>query len=258
MLLVLSLLLHFLPGARAQQDSLRFISYNIHHAGPPSRPNTIDVDAVIRLLETSGADVIALQEVDVNTKRSGGVDQARRIAEGLGMTAYFGKAIDHDGGEYGVALLSRYPMSGQELTRLPMDTAGKGEQRVLITAQIRLLSGRTVRIGCTHLDHRADPKSRLLQVAAIRAVAVKQKEAFILGGDFNDTEGSAPIDSLKQDFTSSCSPCAFTFPAHRPNRTIDFILFSRDRDISVRSHSVIANSDPSDHLAIRTVLQLGK
>src|SRR6476620_7354050 len=119
-----------------QTDSLRIITYNIHHAGPPTKPGTIDIDAIVSTLKKYPSDLVALQEVDVNTKRSGNVNEAKLIAEGLGMQYYFAKAIDYDGGEYGIALLSKLPLENTKVLELPMDSAVKGEKRVLLSASI--------------------------------------------------------------------------------------------------------------------------
>src|SRR5690348_2217023 len=80
-------------------DTLRIMTYNIHHCNPPTKSKTgeIEVDAIARVINSRHPDLVALQEVDVNTKRSGGIDQAAQLAAKTGMHAYFGKAIDHDG-----------------------------------------------------------------------------------------------------------------------------------------------------------------
>jgi len=50
---------------------LRVLCYNIHHANPPSRPNIIDLDAIANVIKKEQPHLVALQEVDVFTERSG-------------------------------------------------------------------------------------------------------------------------------------------------------------------------------------------
>lgn len=240
------------------QDSLRVISYNIHHANPPLKPGVIDTDAIITVLKKYPADIIALQEVDVNTKRSGNINEAKVIGDAMGMHAFFGKAIDHDGGYYGVALLSKFPLKDTVVIRLPMDTASKGEPRILVAATVKLPSGRAVTVSSTHLDHRKDPRSREMQVAEINAVATKNALPFIIAGDLNAEPASAVIGLLDETFQRSCDDCPFTFPDIKPDRTIDYIAFRRSKGVKILSHQVIPGPFASDHLPIRAVLLFDK
>ena len=239
-------------------DSLRIISYNIHHANPPAKPGVIDIQAFIDVFKKYPADVIALQEVDVNTKRSGNINEAKMIADGLGMYFFFGKAIDYDGGYYGVALLSRFPLKDTQYIQLPADTTSKGEQRILAVATITLRSGRSVTVACTHLDHRKDPKSRELQVAAISAFAKKNKGAFVVAGDLNAEPESGVIKLFGETFEKSCDACPLTFPAIFPERTIDYIGFKKTEGIKIISDQSLPESYPSDHLPKRVVLKFNK
>lgn len=240
------------------QDSLRIISYNIHHANPPAKPGVIDIDAIVTIFKKYPADIIALQEVDVNTKRSGNINEAKAIADALGIHAFFGKAIDHDGGYYGVALLSRYVLKDTQLIRLPMDSAAKGEPRILLAATVTLPSGRSVVVGCTHLDHRKEPKSRELQVAEINAFAKKSSMPFVIAGDLNAEPVSTAIQLLDEVFERTCTVCPLTFPDTNPNRTIDYIAFKKSKGIKIVSHQVIPEPYASDHLPIRAVIRFNR
>jgi endonuclease/exonuclease/phosphatase family metal-dependent hydrolase len=97
----------FPPPITAQRKArLKVLCYNIHHALPPSKKDSIDLDAIARVIIRSKPDLVALQEVDVHTRRSGPFNQAEELGRKTGLTPYFIKAIDYDGGEYGVAILS--------------------------------------------------------------------------------------------------------------------------------------------------------
>ena len=54
-----------------KKQILKILCYNIHHASPPSKPDSIDLDAIARVIDAQDPDLVALQEVDVFTRRSG-------------------------------------------------------------------------------------------------------------------------------------------------------------------------------------------
>jgi len=76
-------------------NSISILSYNIHHANPPSKPGVIDVSAIANVIDRQQADLVALQEVDVHTARSGkALHEAEEIARLTGMKVFFAKAIN--------------------------------------------------------------------------------------------------------------------------------------------------------------------
>ena len=232
------------------------MSYNVHHCNPPSKVEKIDIDAVASAIRKQNPDLVALQEIDVNTGRSGKFNQAEELARRLDMKFFFAKAIDHDGGEYGVAILSRFPMSETKIFRLPTQADTGGEPRVLATARIRLPGGKDIRFGSTHLDAQKASTNRELQIKEILRISAKEKLPFILAGDFNATPESGVIEQLDKGFTRTCIKCAPTIPVILPRKAIDFIAFSPVSTFKTLSHWVVPERYASDHLPIMAVLQL--
>ncbi len=105
----------------AQSPTLRIMTYNIHHCEGTDRQ--IDIERIAEIIRKSGCDLVALQEVDRRTTRSNQVDQLTELARLTGLHPYFGKAIDFGGGEYGVAILSKYPAISEQTCR----TRSRGE-----------------------------------------------------------------------------------------------------------------------------------
>ncbi|WP_346238411.1 endonuclease/exonuclease/phosphatase family protein [Niabella insulamsoli] len=239
------------------QRSLKVMSYNIHHCNPPSKPDLIDVDAIAKAISKQQPDLVALQEVDVNTGRSGRIDEAVLLAQKTGMKAfYFAKAIDHDGGDYGVAILSKYPLSETQTFRLPMDSATKGERRVLAQAVVTLPNGQKIIFASTHLDAQKQPTNRLLQIEAINKISGGYKLPYIIGGDFNAEQHSEVIKILDKKFVRTCSDCKPTIPVINPRKAIDFLAFKRGGHFKVIHHEVVDESYASDHLPIVAQLEL--
>ena len=237
-------------------ENIRVMAYNVHHCNPPSKPGLIDIDAISKAIKDHNPDLAALQEIDVNTGRSGKFNQAEEIAKKLGMNFFFAKAIDYDGGEYGVAILSKYPISETKINRLPTVASTKGEPRVLATAIITLPNGNTIRFGSTHLDAQKDPVNRKMQIKEINRISAEEKLPFIIAGDFNSAPGSIVINLLDQYFTRTCQQCDFTIPVINPNKTIDFIAFVPKSKFIIQSTHVVPERYASDHLPVVSVLKM--
>lgn len=247
------LLLMMLVGINAfaqKADTLTIVSYNIHHGNPPAKPDVIDLDAIANVIGIQNPDLVALQEVDVNIKRSGNIDQAAYLAKKLNMYHYFAKAIDHDGGDYGVAILSKYAIEDPSKFTFSRIEGRKAEDRVLATVTIKLNSSRKIKFSSTHLDHVRNEDLRLIQVAEIIKQAEKETLPFIVAGDFNAKPKSKTIQLLDQSFTRTCYDCGFTIPVVKPRETIDFITFKKSDKIEVVKHGVIQEHQASDHLPI--------
>ena len=110
-LLILALMFTFnacsTSRSGSKENSIKVLSYNIHHANPPSKPEFIDLPAIAQVIRKSGAELVALQEVDVFTDRSGkNSNQAEELAKLLDMEFFFSKGIDYQGGEYGTWKIS--------------------------------------------------------------------------------------------------------------------------------------------------------
>ena len=239
------------------KSELRVLSYNIHHANPPSKPDLIDLQAIASVIKNSRADIVALQEVDVHTTRSGkDIDQAEALGKLTGMQAYFAHAIDYGGGEYGVAILSKFPMSEKQNLSLPTKESTKGEHRTLGKVAIRVPGRGEIVFAFTHLDAQRTDTNRVLQMAKINELLSAEKRPVLLAGDLNAVAGTPVIDLLDKNFTRSCvSNCAFTIPQINPNKTIDFIAFKPSGAFTVVSHEVIAEEYASDHRPVLAVFK---
>nr|WP_293834431.1 endonuclease/exonuclease/phosphatase family protein [uncultured Arsenicibacter sp.] len=235
--------------APARAKRITVMTYNIHHCNPPSAGAKIDMEAIARVINKEKPDLVALQEVDVNTQRSGkGFHQARELARLTGMHAYFSKAIDHQGGDYGVAVLSKFPIVDSSRIILPIDPAIGGEVRTLATITVDAGRGQKLIFACTHLDLKE--ANRLTQADLILKHLEGSTLPVILGGDFNALADSKVLRQLEQRFTRTCQDCQPTIPVEKPNRAIDFILYSNGGRVKPLSTRVIDEQYASDHLPV--------
>jgi endonuclease/exonuclease/phosphatase family metal-dependent hydrolase len=69
------------------QPRLRLLTYNVHRCRGTDRQ--VSPERIAKIIAATGADVVALQELDVNRIRTGRVDQAQFIAAALDMAFHF-------------------------------------------------------------------------------------------------------------------------------------------------------------------------
>lgn len=248
-------LLSITTMAQSKPKTIKVMTYNIHHGNPPERPGVIDLPAIAAVIKQHAPDLVALQEVDKVTKRTGQVDQLKQLAELTGMYYFFSKGIDFEGGEYGVGILSKYPINSSNRYPLPSKAGIEAEARSLAVIHVTLPNGEGLYFACTHLD--LNNEHRMLQIKEINNLIGRKKADVILAGDLNLTSSTPAMKLLEQYFTRSCTEnCAPTIPQDDPKEEIDFILLKKGTKIKVISHQVFSNIDASDHLPVMAIYQL--
>ncbi len=217
----------------------------------------INLHNIAAVIKQSKADVIALQEVDVNTKRSSNpadqIDQAKKLAELLDMEYYFSKSIDYKEGAYGNAILSKYPLSNKR--RLDLPAISGGEQRSIALATVTLPDGKTFDFGATHFDLNT---IRVAQAQFLNDLSGQLNKPLFIGGDFNATPESEEMTLLKKEFNFSCmGNCQFTIPVVKPTKAIDFIVYNplAKQTYSLLSGIAMTGQYASDHLPVVAIYQ---
>lgn len=179
-----------------EAGQLRLLTYNIHHGVDDD--GGFNLDGVIETIRRSGADVVALQEVDrVWSGRSAYFDQARHLADSLGMDFAFGATLDREPslggfGEYGIMILSRFPIAESLFHLLPADL----EQRGVLYSVIQTPYGR-VPVACTHLGLSASERE---QQITDMLTWLPVDDNLVLMGDFNTPSGSDELVPLRERF----------------------------------------------------------
>lgn len=233
----------------AKKYKFKVMTYNIHHCNPPSAGDKIDVEAIAKVINAEKPDFVALQEVDVNTERSGkGKNQAQQLAALTGMKFYFSKAIDHQGGDYGVAVLSKYKIEDSVRYALPIHADKPEENRTVAAVTVTLPNKQKIVFASTHLGLK-EP-NRLLQAETIMEKLGKTALPMILAGDFNAVPESPVIAYFDKFFTRTCSDCKPTIPVETPNKTIDFIMYKQGSRLKGADTKVIDEKYASDHLPV--------
>lgn len=244
----------------AAPSPIRLVSYNIKHG--LGMDGELDLERVGDYLESTGADVVLLQEVDEGASRSGGVDQAAVLGARLGMTAHFAPFMDFQGGRYGLAILAAPQVVNAEVIELP---AGTREPRSALVVTLEL-GGATLRVANAHLDWLADDARRVAQAQELLTALIGEpgdpsgaRDPVILGGDLNDVPQSATL-ALLQGWGAfrRVGPEAPTFPADAPDRTIDHFLIAPVGAYSGARASVLDEPVISDHRPVQLDLVPGQ
>jgi len=245
------------PGAPPPRP-LRVATFNIHHG--VGLDNVLDLERIAATVESTGVDVVGLQEVDVHFgARSDFVDQANWLADRLGMYVVFGANLNLDPlsagaprRQYGTAILSEHRITESSNTLLPRPEGG--EQRGLLEAHLRV-RGLPVTVYNTHLQHDSQVE-RLAQIATIRGIIAGADESVVLLGDLNATPASPEISNLTEDLVDSWVTAGvgdgFTYDAATPHARIDYVMSSGD--VVARTAAVVT-TDASDHRPV--VVDLG-
>ncbi|MCP4810468.1 MAG: hypothetical protein GY913_08590 [Proteobacteria bacterium] len=281
-------------------ERLRVASWNIHFgAGPtlddarrfPREDVQRNLVRIGDVLHQSGADIVALQEVDRDSMRSGHIDQLEFLRDHTGLRhASFATTWDAAWVPYpvtappqqqygrmwsGQAVLSRYPVLEQRRHAL-VQPARNGRvynrfylHRCVQEVVLDLGLGRTLSVFNVHLEA-FDMANRRTQARALAALLQSCRGPGVCVGDFNTLRSDAPHftgfeDEPETDFQGddTLEVCmsggwelagdgAFTFPAERPNRRLDHLLV---HGVQVEGAGLLDDPHPSsDHLPLFVTL----
>ncbi|PHQ35501.1 endonuclease/exonuclease/phosphatase family protein [Rhodopirellula bahusiensis] len=245
---------HSAPQVQAQDSAspirLRVLSYNIHHGA--GNDGKIDLDRLANVIRKVEPDLVAVQEVDQNTRRNGMVNQVETLAAKSGLFGEFAKQIDYDGGEYGQAILSKYPIESLEVHWLPGDPIR--ERRIVGVAEMQIHSTR-LRFATTHLHHvRADLREK--QIDELNRLFANGDQPTVIAGDFNAKPASEAMQLLQTKWKVSTSESMHTFPAKSPNRQLDYVAMCPASSWRIVSTEVLDEPIASDHRPLLVVVEL--
>lgn len=193
------------------------------------------------VIKSVDPDWVAIQEIDRGTKRTGRVDQTAALARLCGMNGTYLKKIDYDGGDYGVAVLSKEkPLSVSKIL-----VPGSAHTRC-----IAILEFRDYIVACTHFPLEESARVKAAEIACLN-LSGREKPVFF-AGDFNAIPSSPTIATLKKSFTVLSDSSRPTFRSDKPDRCLDYIMVdSAHADcVKVATRDVIAAPNATDHCAI--------
>src|SRR5256885_8646996 len=168
------------PAPSTNAKTIRVMTYNIHVG--VGMDKKLDLPRIAGVIKQQHPDLVGLQEVDRGVERTQRIDEIAELAKLTHMDYAFAFNLRYQGGQYGVAILSRFPISSFD-HRLYKNTR-EAERRGFIRAEVAI-NGRTVNFVTTHLDYQYDD-GRVFEAEQLLSALKDVKGPLILVGDFND------------------------------------------------------------------------
>lgn len=231
---------------KKRDQPIRVINYNIK-AGILGG----GLGSIASLIDDSGADIVLLQEVDMNMGRTGRVDSVAYFEDRLGMEGAFGPNLVFAGNQsYGTAVLSRFPIVSVENTPLP--NSGGGEKRGLLKVVVRMYD-EEVSIYNTHLQVGSPWAGlRRVQMGVVAGILRDDPNRKILGGDFNALPSAPEVAIANSVLDDTWLEVGVgngnTVPATTRRARIDFLMHSDGID---PKRAEVLTARLSDHLAVQ-------
>ncbi len=248
---------------RSSAFTLKLATYNIHSCIDTAW--SLNMEKIAEVISETGAEVVALQEVDADRPRTACIYQAQWLADRLGMDHLFFPVVRTGEEKYGLAVLSALPMEEVKFGRFPAPEAKK--PRELRGAMwVRLRTGRgAVNLVNTHLGLQMAERRR--QVETLLGEnwlgGIAENEPTVFCGDFNAGRRSyvyrkvcARLADVQRMNGSRKSPRA-TFFSFYPVLCLDHIFVSDH--FSVMQVEVLSSKTArraSDHLPVFVELAL--
>ena len=190
----------------------------------------------------------------MGVRRTGRVNQIAELARLTGMHAAFAPNLEFQGGWYGVAVLSRFPVIKTE-HRL-FDHLREAERRGLLLVEVKA-GGRRLSFAVTHLDYQ-HRDNRRFETEQLLAALSGVRRPLVVAGDFNDEPTG---DSYKLMLTRFADAWAagsqrgdgLTYPTEKPVKRIDYVFHST----AFRARRAwVVESPASDHRAVVAEIEL--
>jgi endonuclease/exonuclease/phosphatase family metal-dependent hydrolase len=250
--------------AAGPASTFKVLVYNVH-AGKDAAGKD-NLQRVADVVHEVDADIVLLQEVDKGTRRSGGIDQPAEYARRTGYHVAFGRSLDYDGGEYGIAVLARWPIRRDSAIHLPVDppqerSGGSHEPRIAMSTLIAAPFGDLAMFN-THIDASGDDRWRLQEIRSIEQLAQSAVRGgalrVLFGGDFNSTPESAVQIQLRANgFRDSWQMCGagdgFSYPADTARKRIDYLFLIAGIECTTAR---VVNTATSDHRPVLFTLRV--
>ncbi|MFO0981144.1 MAG: endonuclease/exonuclease/phosphatase family protein [Planctomycetota bacterium] len=240
---------------------VRVLTYNIHKCiGGLDR--RYDPTRVADTIGHYAPDIVLLQEVDCMAARSNHDRQVDLLGDLLGLRhrTYFANVKLRSGGEYGNAILSRFPIT--ETRNIDLTISWKKRRSALhARLRVRLADGhpRTLHVFNLHLG--LSGIERRLQIrrflAAHPFAGLHARAPIIVAGDFNDVWGTLGQRLFVPAGFRGLHEPVLTFPAYAPLRALDALYVKGEIAIRQLHRSRLALARlASDHLPLAADLDL--
>ncbi|WP_283242708.1 endonuclease/exonuclease/phosphatase family protein [Marinifilum caeruleilacunae] len=233
------------------------MSYNIRHG--EGMDQILDLSRAAEVIKEQGPDLCGLQEIDKDCLRSNKLDQTDYLAQKTQMTGTFGKFMDFDGGEYGMASLSAKPIISTKILHLP---DGISEARSAIIHEVEIAKACTIVFVNVHFDWIESEEgiaSRLNQAKVLTQYIDSINKPIIISGDFNCSPDSPTMNYFYDqgfEFINKGEDRLSFQGEHKAE--LDHVIFRNTNHIKIKPKSIYLLEEPivSDHRPLIAELEV--
>jgi endonuclease/exonuclease/phosphatase family metal-dependent hydrolase len=230
------------------------MTYNIHVG--VGMDKKLDLQRIADVIKTEEPDLVGLQEVDRGTRRTERKDEIAELAAMTRMQYAFAHNLDYDGGQYGVAVLSRYLI--KNIDHRMYENRREAERRGMLRVEVEI-EGKVVNFVTTHLDYQyAD--GRLFETEQMLKFLEGVKGPLFVVGDFNDEPVGTAYKLMLTKFQdgwidSGAKGDGFSYPADKAVKRIDYVFYRKSDGIKAKK-SWVVNTLASDHVPVMTEFEI--
>lgn len=224
------------------------MTYNIHVG--VGMDKQLNLQRIADVINHEHPDLVGLQEVDRGVKRTEGIDEIAELARMTKMEYAFAHNLDYQGGQYGVAILSRYPIlkTDHRMYENKREAERRGMLRIEVKQAKQVFSFVT-----THLDYQYED-GRVFEAKQLLDFLKSQPGPLILVGDFNVEPSGESYQLITKQFrdvwlVKGSRGFGFSFPADQPKKRIDYILTRQGDQVQVKKVWIV-NTLASDHVPV--------
>lgn len=231
------------------------MTYNIHVG--VGMDKKLDLQRIADVINRERPDLVGLQEVDRGVKRTEGKDEIAELAALTRMDYAFAPNLDYQGGKYGVAILSRFPIKSS--VHRMFENKREAERRGMLQIEVEVDRQRLTFVT-THLDYQFED-GRLFETEQLLKNLADVKAPLIVVADLNDVPSGSAYQLMRTKFddawvASRAKGDGFSYPADKPAKRIDHIFYS-SKAMRAKKAWVVA-SLASDHIPVVADLEIGR
>ena len=233
------------------------MTYNIHVG--VGMDKKLNLHRIASVINRERPDLVGLQEVDRGVERTGRIDEILELARLTRMEYAFAPNLRYQGGWYGVAVLSRFPIITSEHQRYA--NRREAERRGFMRVEVSV-DGQVVNFISTHLDYQT-VDGRLFETEQLLKALEWIKTPLIVVGDFNDEPKGESYRRMLTRFSdvwtdSGATDAGLTYPSDKPVKRIDYIFYAKGMANLLRTKRAwVVDSLASDHRPLVAELELG-
>ena len=230
------------------------MTYNIHVG--VGMDKKLDLQRIADVIKKEAPDLVGLQEVDRGTKRTERKDEIAELAAMTRMDYAFAHNLDYDGGQYGVAVLSRHLI--KNIDHRMYENRREAERRGMLRVEVEI-NGRVVNFVTTHLDYQyAD--GRLFETEQMLKFLEGVKGPLLVTGDLNDEAAGGAYQLILTKFQDAWPDSGnkvdgFSYPADKPVKRIDYVFYRKSDGVKAKKAWIVSTL-ASDHLPVMTEFEI--